>query len=192
MTNNDKELFEILQQLENETMSISNPKLIAPIKISHLIDEKRAEVISDNFSAARNSGFFSERSQAELASLMGVERTVIGNIERGQTKSAFNHILKAAIAMNVSVVWIAFGDRGRFEKYRGHNEKTAWLFRDLFFGIQGLVRNQKRNLSANEYNQINNSLQKSVDLVLEMGLLEKEFASSVEIGKDHKLKLDDK
>ncbi|MFW1331793.1 hypothetical protein ACEV9E_24295, partial [Vibrio parahaemolyticus] len=62
MTDNDKELLNILQQLEQETLSITNAKLIAPISIDHLVDESRAKVIAENLYATRVTGFFCEMS----------------------------------------------------------------------------------------------------------------------------------
>ncbi|MBE4514463.1 helix-turn-helix transcriptional regulator [Vibrio parahaemolyticus] len=191
MTDNDKELLNILQQLEQETLSITNAKLIAPISIDHLVDESRAKVIAENLYATRVTGFFCEMSQAELAQKMGVERTIVGNIERGKSKSAVNHILRAAIAMNVSVVYLAFGDVERLEKYRGDDEKTAQIFRDLHFGVFNIVRLQSKRLSSVERNLLNESLLKSLEVLIEMGVVDEEVTASYNFDENDKLNLTD-
>ncbi|EGQ8053078.1 helix-turn-helix transcriptional regulator [Vibrio parahaemolyticus] len=176
MTDNDKELFKMLKQLEQETLSITNARLIAPIEISKLLDDDRVKTIAHNFQKARKTGIFCEMNQTVLAEKMGVERTIISNIERGQ-KKAMNHILRAAVAMNISVVWLAFGDPKTNEDYRGRVQESAKIFEALYMVMRVLVAEQNK-ATDQDYNIANTGLRAALILMLGTTVIRDELLKS--------------
>ncbi|HFI9397755.1 helix-turn-helix transcriptional regulator [Vibrio parahaemolyticus] len=178
MTDNDKKLLKILRELELETLSISNAKLLAPAKISHLIDDERASIISANIQAARTGGVFSEMSQAKLADRMGVERTVVGKMERTTPRSAMNHLIKASVAMNVSVIWLAFGNAENGEIYRGRYNKTARLFEAIERSLFGLIHNQYY-MSDKNHDLIDCALEDALNKIMSTELVGYDYFSFI-------------
>ncbi|MFW9757408.1 helix-turn-helix domain-containing protein [Vibrio parahaemolyticus] len=99
-----------VQLLERMNADSFNPYHIHSLKISHLIDECLAKEIGKRVTKLRDETLSFHRgiTQAELASRMGCERSVVSRIERGDPKAS-NNLLKLSIALNVSLEWLVFG-----------------------------------------------------------------------------------
>ncbi|HBC3487164.1 TPA: helix-turn-helix transcriptional regulator [Vibrio parahaemolyticus] len=88
---------------------------VLPIfKIDSMLTDIQARSIGHRISELRNGGLTRSLSQQEFATMMGMQRTIISRMERGD-KKALNHLYLVAKTFHIPIKWLILGSGTPYE-----------------------------------------------------------------------------